>query len=80
MNVVSVSAEVILQLLDDVSFIHEHFGVELGRLRLVGLRVSLQALLDAAQDEDLAAAREAGAVGRWVYEAERVRLLEAMND
>jgi len=80
MNVVVVSASVIEELLRDVSFIHKYFGVEAGRRRLVGLLTSLQALREAAQNEDLVAAREAAAMGRREYEVERARLLEALNE
>ena len=80
MNVVVVSASVIEELLRDVEFIHKYFGVEVGRQRLVGLRVSLQSLLDTAQNEDLVAAREAAATGRREESVARAKLLEAMNE
>jgi len=80
MKCVVVNEGAIESLLSDVSFIHQFFGVELGRQRLVGLRVSLQSLLDTAQNEDLVAAREAAATGRREESVARAKLLEAMNE
>jgi len=60
MRFIVVDESVIEALLADVDHIHKYFGVETGRRRLNELQLSLRSLQDAAQDEDLVAAREVG--------------------
>ena len=80
MKFVVVSESVIEELLADVDYINTYAGVETGRRRLIGLQMSLQSLLAAAQDEDLLAAREVAATSRLEYNAARAALLEAMEE